>query len=248
MTWNKGGGNYTKGSNDDWWKAKDGDARTKVVTRKCYMDNHKPIELGGGTFLGGNCGTPVVDDYDIYIGLDDYAYKSRVPVGFPWTKETKTEGPEFDFAFPIVDMSVPKSVVDFKNMIDWLQEQLSLGKKVHVGCIGGHGRTGIVLTALIAQIEGEKDAIQKMRKIYCDRAVESAKQVAWLMKHYGVSKALGAKEKLPNATPAKKPPQTSRERKPEELRRLPASGTIVTPENATVCIFNSLTNAKKMVK
>jgi hypothetical protein len=74
-------------------------------------------------------------------------------------------------------------------MITWLCTQLHAGLKVHVGCIGGHGRTGTVFTAIIAEMTGEKDAIQYVRKYYCKRAVESREQIQFLMKHYGVNDA-----------------------------------------------------------
>jgi hypothetical protein len=67
------------------------------------------------------------------------------------------------------------------------------GKTVHVGCVGGHGRTGIVISAIVAELTGKKDAIQWVRKHYCKKAVESKAQVQFLMKHYGVTEVTGTK-------------------------------------------------------
>ncbi|MCK5640964.1 MAG: hypothetical protein KAJ19_09215, partial [Gammaproteobacteria bacterium] len=60
----------------------------------------------------------------------------------------------------------------------------------HIGCIGGHGRTGLVLAALAAYTKtAPKNAIQWVRKHHCDSAVESTSQVNFLVKHYKVAKA-----------------------------------------------------------
>jgi hypothetical protein len=50
-----------------------------------------------------------------------------------------------------------------------------------------------VFAAIVAEALGEKDAIQWVRKHYCKKAVEAREQVKFLMKHYGVSEAEGAK-------------------------------------------------------
>lgn len=84
---------------------------------------------------------------------------------------------------------MPNKIAEFKELVTWLIVQLKDGKKIHVGCIGGHGRTGLVFSAMYAEITGKKDAIQFVRKHYCDKAVESKKQIKFLMQHYGVDTA-----------------------------------------------------------
>ena len=96
-----------KGTDSSWWKTSPGAVGNKSSDwKRCYEENHKPLKIGGGTFLGGNCGSPIVSDYDVYIGLDNFSYKPRSQTGYPWVKATKTkkEGPEFDFMFKITDM------------------------------------------------------------------------------------------------------------------------------------------------
>ena len=75
-------------------------------------------------------------------------------------------------------MDAPANVTRFKKLVTWLCNQLQDGKTVHVGCIGGHGRTGTVISAIVAELLEEKDAIQWVRKHYCKKAVESKAQVA----------------------------------------------------------------------
>jgi hypothetical protein len=60
--------------------------------------------------------------------------------------------------------------------------------------VGGHGRTGTVLAAIVAEMTEKKDAIQWVRKHYCKKVVESKVQVQFLMKHYGVSEAEPSKD------------------------------------------------------
>ena len=159
----------------------------------CYESHPglKLIALDGteATIYGGSCSHPVVKDADIYIGFDKYSMQYRNK-SWPW----ESKGSEVvEFLFPITDMAAPSNAADFKAMIDWVCNQLQTGKKIHAGCIGGHGRTGTFLSAVVAQFMGHKDAITYVRENYCDRAVESGAQVDFLIKHYGVAKVKGAK-------------------------------------------------------
>ena len=89
-------------------------------------------------------------------------------------------------------MSVPKSPKDFKALVAWTKTQLEEGKKVHCGCVGGHGRTGTFLAALCSEF-GAKDAVTYVRQNYCKNAVESSQQTQFLSEHFGVAPAKGAK-------------------------------------------------------
>lgn len=153
-------------------------------TRKapCYA-THKPVKLGNGTFFGGSCAHPQVDDADVYVGLD-LSMPVR-PRSFPWM-------PGVEFVFPIRDHDVPSDPKQFKHLIAYLAGQLDAGAKVHVGCIGGHGRTGMVLAALRAHMAQDKGAIEHVRANYCHRAVESLQQVEFLVEHFGVTPAKGS--------------------------------------------------------
>jgi hypothetical protein len=138
---------------------------------------------------GGSASSPVHKDADIYVSLQG---GSTCGLLFnPWD-----EKPHLEVKFPIVDCAIPENIPRFKSMITWLCNQLQEGKKIHVGCIGGHGRTGLVLAAITSEFLKEKDAIQYVRENYCKKAVESSPQIAFLVKHYGVSKAEPSKAHL----------------------------------------------------
>lgn len=150
----------------------------------CYT-THKPVKFPGcpGVVYGGSCGTPGIEDADVYVGLDWSMRRDRRM--FPWN----TEGVAFQFL--IQDQHAPSDAAEFRKMIDWLAVQLSAGKKVHIGCIGGHGRTGTVLAALASvMMPDEKDSIRWVRENYCNKAVETHAQVEFLREHYGVLPAV----------------------------------------------------------
>lgn len=152
--------------------------------KSCWETKHKPIQILNGEVFGGACSDPQ-DGYDIYIGFD-HSMKLLTAKKYPWLNK---KGP-VEFLFPIPDMSVPKDVKNFKAMIKWMVVQLEDGLKIQIGCIGGHGRTGTVLAALAIEAGVvKKNAIQWVRKNHCKKAVESASQIKFLMKHYGVSTA-----------------------------------------------------------
>jgi hypothetical protein len=149
----------------------------KYWSRKsCYHD-HPVLLLGGGKFIGGSCSTPVNKDADVYIGFDS---GMRVQAIKPWERQV------VQVYHHITDMHAPSKPEEFKQLVNWTAEQLKLGKTVHAGCIGGHGRTGTFLAALLSVVEGEKDAIAKARKVYCEKAVESSEQIKFLEIHFGI--------------------------------------------------------------
>lgn len=153
--------------------------------KRCFHD-HPPYEIAPGIMIyGGSCGTPAVEDADVYIGFDGSMRGTNA--GYPWN-----DGP-VEVYFPITDMSVPKDLEEFKKMLVWTEAQLKAGKKVHAGCIGGHGRTGTFFAALRKHMTGDEDATQHVRTNYCKKVVESETQVNWLNEHFGIKKVEATK-------------------------------------------------------
>jgi hypothetical protein len=168
--------------------------------KRCY-ESHPPLILGDGIKIyGGSCSSPIIHDADIYVGFDLSMQKSNK--AYPWE-------PGESFLYYIKDMQAPSDADSFKKLIDWLAVQLTAKKKVHVGCIGGHGRTGTVLAALAHVMTGRKDAIEWVREQYCQKAVESHSQVDFLVKLYGMEAAVPAKAKHSNVAPLHYPARNS---------------------------------------
>jgi hypothetical protein len=152
----------------------------------CYH-SHPPLKLPGTELViyGGSCSSPVVKDADIYIRFDAGM--------LPSNNETKFLPDRKDIFYRISDMRPPTNPKTFAQLVDWTGQQLADGKKVHCGCIGGHGRTGTFLAALVSRF-GESDAIAYVRKNYCKKVVESSDQVKFLGAHFGVKAAAHTKE------------------------------------------------------
>lgn len=161
---------------------------------RCY-ESHPMLKVGKGKLYGGSARFPVKKDADVYVVLQSGDMNGRQ--SDPWEKQRVIE-----VQYAIRDMDVPVDVTRFKKLVTWVCNQLHEGKTVHVGCIGGHGRTGTVLSAIVAEALEKEDAIQYVRAHYCKKAVESKDQVRFLMKHYGVSKAEPTKESRRNTGPA----------------------------------------------
>lgn len=154
------------------------DAAGDFQSTRCY-NNHKELKLGQGTILGASCLYPRAG-FDVYVGFD---HGMRVESLAPW-RASSTEAVHAKFLIP--DGGVPKDKADFDDMILWLASQLSAGKRVHVGCIGGHGRTGLVMAVLKCVIDDDQHSAEWVREHHCKKAIETKEQVNWLEKHYGI--------------------------------------------------------------
>lgn len=160
----------------------------------CYH-SHPPLKItlsASGeqvSVYGGNARAPIVKDADIYV---DLAGSSQPKRNYPWNPPET--GP-VEIVFPVYDMEPPSNPAEFKKMVYWLGEQVIAGKKLHVGCLGGHGRTGTLLAALVKVLSGEEDAITYVRENYCQKAVESDSQVKFLNKYFDIKAVDGYKSK-----------------------------------------------------
>lgn len=164
-----------KATTSDGWKG----GNTGTGFQRCYH-THPLLPIGKYVVSGGSCSSPVKNDADIYIGLD-YGMKQHKQ-RLPWE-------PGHAIHYEIQDMHAPKDAEDFKKLISWLAEEIEGGAKVHVGCIGGHGRTGTLFAALVAHMTDEEDAITYVREHYCKKAVEAKSQIEFLVKHFGCKTA-----------------------------------------------------------
>lgn len=84
-----------------------------------------------------------------------------------------------DLHLPIVDFQVPTSNGKTAQVVQGTIKAAIDGKKPYVGCMGGWGRTGLVL-ALIAKAAGEDDPVDFVRKNYASHAVETLPQLQFV--------------------------------------------------------------------
>lgn len=160
---------------------------------------HFTLEDQPVTIYGGSCHHPTIEDADVYVSLD-----VEQPVYFweqPWYEN---EGKQH-VRFPIQDMFIPEDSEDFKYFIQHVLYNISQGKKVHVGCIGGHGRTGMVLSAIIQESMGDKlvdsqgnkiSAIDYVRDNYAKKAVETVPQILFLHYNFGIDLPKGSQKEV----------------------------------------------------
>jgi protein-tyrosine phosphatase len=81
--------------------------------------------------------------------------------------------------YPWPDLGVPRDARQVARALRWLLEQATDGRRVEVGCAGGHGRTGTTLAGLLVlQGLSARRALSRIRGRYCEHAVESAEQEA----------------------------------------------------------------------
>jgi hypothetical protein len=153
---------------------------------KCHA-SHKEITAFGGVFIGASCTDPR-PGYDVYIGFD-YGM-SMVQTFDPWEKGVNP----VNVYYRITDQRTPTDLKRFDKLIDWTCNQLQSGKRVHAGCIGGHGRTGLFVAVLANRVLKVKDAIDWARANHCKKAVETTDQINWLNKRYGIKKAPSSHE------------------------------------------------------
>lgn len=156
---------------------------------------HIIIDNTSHFILGGTCIEPHHMDADVYLSLDQFA------TTFEWEQPWQ-ESLRHHVRFFIEDNDVPRNIKNFNAALNYIREQLVLNKKVHVGCISGHGRTGLFLAAL-SQIcmantlrEKKQSAIDYVRDNYCAFSVENIKQVLFLHVYYGVALPQREKEYL----------------------------------------------------
>jgi protein-tyrosine phosphatase len=140
--------------------------------RRC-PGKHPCLAVGNNAVIyGGSCWHPAVDA-DIYVGFEH---------GMKTNAQSRL--------FPIPDGAAPADIEGFKDLVAWVSQQLDAGRKVHVGCAAGHGRTGTFLAALVATRKVSDDPIAYVRQNYCPCAVETTAQVEFLAGHFGCKHAV----------------------------------------------------------
>lgn len=163
----------------------------KKPVKKC-TDSHPPLPLTIDgqevEIYGSSCQRPIVRDADVYISLD---YNAPVYLWEqPWYENANNQK---HIRFFIEDMDIPEVTDDFRDLIDYTIDNLVEGKKIHAGCIAGHGRTGTFLAALVQTTMSDRleqegiSAIDYVRNSYCKKAVETLSQILFLNVEFGVA-------------------------------------------------------------
>jgi hypothetical protein len=80
------------------------------------------------------------------------------------------------------DFGVPSDATALLGALQALHQRAVVGQSVELGCLGGHGRTGTAL-ACLAVLAGHPaaDAVAWVRSAYCEEAVETPEQEAFVI-------------------------------------------------------------------
>lgn len=144
-------------------------------------ESHKPLTVAPGTSkVRGGAARHPAEGYQVYVDLDTHGNPEETAQA-PW----RVKNGVLRVRYYIPNFHAPRDPASFKAFVDWLCTQVQENKQVHIGCIGGHGRTGLVIAAMRAVLADDKDAIMWTRKNHCKKAVETDSQVAFLVEHFG---------------------------------------------------------------
>jgi hypothetical protein len=90
----------------------------------------------------------------------------------------KPPWPHDHFDWP--DFGVPGEPDRARDVLVSVLERARAGKRVELGCVGGHGRTGTALSCLAVLVGfPPSEAVAWVRANYCSRAVETPEQEAF---------------------------------------------------------------------
>ena len=91
-----------------------------------------------------------------------------------------------DISIPTRDFSVPDEK-DFKLGVLGTLALLSSHKEVYVGCMGGIGRTGLLMAGVVKVLAPRQDSVKYVREHYIPHAVETEEQQRYI-KNFDVEK------------------------------------------------------------
>ena len=150
--------------------------------------DHTPYKMLEGKEGGkewsvwGGTKTPCLGEmnkFDILINCSQNTVYRQHDVPYEWFKKYVHKNVEVNLDWP--DRGIPGLPAGFwLEMRDQIARQ---GARVLCFCIGGHGRTGTAMAALmIASGYGKTEAVELIRAQYCKQAVESKEQMEYLEK------------------------------------------------------------------
>lgn len=148
-------------------------------------DTHNELKLFNGILTGGR-DEKQQNNADLLVlldGIDNYCYYGDI---LDNTGKLKPKEEQRKIFFPVKDMSIPTHDKNFKIILDLIKKYLDDGKRVHIQCIGGHGRTGMFIACLVGKyIDNIDKPIEWTRENYCTKAVESLIQIEYVEKFTG---------------------------------------------------------------
>lgn len=109
-----------------------------------------------------------------------YGSDTKVPEAFRSALAAHLDQPSREIVLDWQDGGTPPVLATFWLALVKLCRQEEAPLVIH--CLGGHGRTGTALAALLIAVDGvvATEAIDRVRALHCDRAIETASQETYL--------------------------------------------------------------------
>lgn len=134
---------------------------------------------------------PIMPDYGLYFATDRTGYGIGWGAKVQTTPDFPAQELEFVTVYPRlfydwVDMGAPRSPIVIK-LVEWAVKKIKEGKKLDLGCFGGHGRTGTFLALLYITIEGltATEAMKAVWARHCEQAIETYVQKKFIYEFNG---------------------------------------------------------------
>jgi hypothetical protein len=114
-----------------------------------------------------------------FMGDDPYGRETVPSFGLYLDERWQPSWPHAHVDWP--DFGVPSDIVVLTAALQDLLDRARREERVEIGCLGGHGRTGTAL-ACLAILAGTpaSDAVEWVRANYCQRAIETSEQEAFV--------------------------------------------------------------------
>lgn len=168
---------------------------TTYTYEKCKHDGTPKFAVGDIKFGGGSDGGAYIDYRPTLLvrlnankwGYDPGGHKISVPKQFDWVKKYT---PDYLQVLDIdwQDGSDPPFDITF------FEELIANTKRgaIVFACQGGHGRTGTAMAAMLIAGTGisAEEAINTIKKEYCDKAIETQLQYDWLCDAAGLNEVI----------------------------------------------------------
>jgi hypothetical protein len=107
---------------------------------------------------------------DLWIALDSCILDDFIGVFDTANKMKSTVYHQRIIFFPIEDRKIPKDDKTLDKILEVMYTYLTAGKRVHISCIGGHGRTGTIIGCFLGKYcKDITNPVEWIRKQYCKR-------------------------------------------------------------------------------
>jgi len=147
----------------------------EILAAYKVCSSHPALRIEGKGKITGGRSEKQACKADLWVMLDNMPIDISVKCLDTEGKFTKVHHSRIIY-FPIPDREIPKDQVLFLKILAEIDKYIEEGKHVHISCIGGHGRTGMVIAAYIGKYCKYENPVELVRERYCKNAVETYEQ------------------------------------------------------------------------